>query len=227
MFGLDEGQSMSLVYLIALIALIIAFRFFGLWRPPRNTSGGRFERAMQDPQAPRSSQMQHLLLWVAIVLALAVVYAYRTPLLRFAAPVLQELDPSRAIEVTTSDGQTELVIARGMDGHFHVDARANGAETRFLIDTGASGTVLTTSDAKRSGIDTGALDFDRPVDTANGLAYYAAARLDTLEIGPWRLVDVPIGVMPDRALSTSLLGMDTINRFASVRIEGDRLMIVP
>ena len=226
MFGLDEDRSMSLVYLVALLALIIVFRFFGWRRPRQDTYGTSRNRTVHEPPE-RPATSQHLLLWVAIVLGLAVVYAYRTPLLRFAAPVLQELDPSRAIEVTTADGQTELVVARAGDGHFHIDAATNGAETRLLIDTGATGTVLTESDAKRSGIDTAELSYNRPVDTANGLAYYAVSRLDTLEIGPWRLVDIPVGIMPDHALRTSILGMETIDRFASVRIEGDRLVIVP
>jgi aspartyl protease family protein len=137
------------------------------------------------------------------------------------------LNPSGVIEDTNAEGQTELVISRGLDGHFHVDAAANGAEVRFLVDTGASGTVLTVSDAGRSGINTAALDFSRPVETANGTAYYAAARLESLDIGPWRLSDVPVGVMRDESLGTSLLGMSTIDRFASVRIEGDRMVLVP
>jgi predicted aspartyl protease len=33
--------------------------------------------------------------------------------------------------------------------------------------------------------------------------------------------------MRDESLGTSLLGMSTIDRFASVRIEGDRMVLVP
>jgi aspartyl protease family protein len=210
MFELDEDQTMGLVYLVALLALLLVF--------------GGFRRRSR---RRRGSRMGHLFTWALIAIALAAAYAYRAPLLRFAAPVLQELDPSRVVEVTNPEGETELVIARGPDGHFHLDAAVNGAPVRFLVDTGASGTVLTVADATRSGIDSGALEFNRPVQTANGTAHYARATLDSLEIGPWRLSDVPVGVMPDEALGISLLGMSTIDRFASWRIEGDRMVLVP
>jgi aspartyl protease family protein len=103
----------------------------------------------------------------------------------------------------------------------------NDIPIRFLVDTGASSTVLTLADAGRSGLDTAALEFDRPVQTANGMAFYARATLPSLEIGPFRLSAVPIGVMPADTLSISLLGMSTINRFSSWRVEGDRMVLVP
>lgn len=210
MLGLDEDGTMRLIYLVVLLAFVLGW--FSFRRGTRSIVG---------------FQVRHLAIWALIILGLVALYAYRAPLLSLAGPVLQELDPSRVVEVTNADGQTELVIARGMDGHFHLDAEANGAELRFLVDTGATGTVLTVSDAEESGIDTSSLDFNRPVETANGTAYYATGRLQSLEIGPWRLSDVAIGIMPDRQLGTSLLGMSTIDRFASVRIEGDRMVLVP
>jgi aspartyl protease family protein len=207
MFGLDDDQFVRLVYLVVLLLVIVGAMGFG-----RNRGGSR---------------LQHLAIWMLVLGGLVVAYAYRAPLMRIAAPVLQELDPSRVVQVTTADGARELVIARGADGHFHVDADANGVPVSFLVDTGASSTVLTLADAERSGIDVAALEFDRPVQTANGLAYYAPARIESLEIGPYRLSSVPVGVMPDSALGISLLGMSTIDRFASWRVEGDRMVLTP
>lgn len=210
MFGLDEDRTMRLLYLMVLLAFVLGGLGFGRrWR------------------GAGPMHVKQLIVWLAVAVGLAGIYTYRAPLLRIAAPILQELDPSRVVEVTNAQGGTELIIARGMDGHFYLDALANGVEVRFLVDTGASGTVLTVSNAERAGIDSSSLDFNRAIDTANGTAYFAAARLQTLEIGPWRLSDVAVGVMPDSALGTSLLGMSTIDRFASVRIEGDRLVLVP
>jgi aspartyl protease family protein len=104
---------------------------------------------------------------------------------------------------------------------------ANSAAVRFLVDTGASTTVLTQADAARAGIDVASLAFNQPVQTANGVAFYASAFLDTLTIGPDRLASVPVGVMPAQAMDTSLLGMNTINRFSGWRVEGDRMVLVP
>ncbi len=205
MFGFDDDQTLNLVYLLCLLVLVAGFAGW------RNVGGG----------------IRHLALWALIVIGLIAVYAYREPFLRFAAPVLQELDPSRVVEVVNADGARELVIRRGPDGHFHLDADVNGVPVRFMVDTGATSTVLTLPDAERSGVDTTALQFNRPVRTANGIAFYARAVLETLEIGPYRLSDVAVGVMPEEALDTSLLGMSTIDRFGGWRIEGGQMVLVP
>jgi aspartyl protease family protein len=207
MLDLNDDQLLRLIYLSVLLLVLVG------------GSVGLGRRA--------GSRLRDFAMWGLLGIALVVAYAYREPLMRFAAPVLRELDPSRVEVVAGADGAQELVVARGLDGHFHVEAEANGAPVRFLLDTGATATVLTLSDADRSGIDTGNLEFNRPVQTANGIAFYAPARLNTLEIGPFRLSSVAVGVMRDDALATSLLGMSTIDRFASWRIEGDRLVLVP
>jgi aspartyl protease family protein len=206
MFSLNDDQLLHLLYLVALLAFVIAFAG---WR--RNIGGG----------------FRHLGIWALIGLGLVALYAYRAPLQRFAAPVLHELDPRRVVEVVDADGASELVIRRGPDGHFHLDADVNGVPVRFLVDTGATSTVLTLADAERSGVDTRALEFDRPVRTANGIAFYARAVVGSLEIGPFRLSHVAVGVMPENALDTSLFGMSTIDRFGGWRVAGDEMVLVP
>lgn len=217
MFGLGEDQSMRLLYLVLLLVFLVVFGWG--WRRGRTNApiaryGGGFN-------------VRHLAIWALIVLGLVAAYAYRTPLLRLAGPVLQELDPSRVVEVTSADGTTELAIVRSGDGHFHIDAEANGTPVSFLVDTGASTTVLTLRDAERAGIDITSLQFNRPVTTANGIAFFASTELGSLEIGPYRLANVRVGIMPEGALETSLLGMNTINRFAGWRVDGDRMVLVP
>ena len=159
--------------------------------------------------------------------ALVALYAYRAPVLRLAAQVIQELAPSRVMEVTGAEGARELVVTRAGDGHFHLDGEANGASVRFLVDTGASTTALTFEDAAKSGVNVDALAFNRPVQTANGTTFYAGATLESLAIGPYRLTVVPVAVMPNGAMDTSLLGMSTIDRFSSWRIEGNKMVLVP
>lgn len=207
MFGLDDNDSARFVYLGVLLVLLLGSLAFG-----RNRGGMSF---------------RYLGLWLLIAVALVALYAYRAPVLRLAAPVIQELAPSRVVEVTSAAGERELVVTRGGDGHFRLDGEANGASVRFLVDTGASTTALTFEDAARSGVNVDALAFNRPVQTANGTTFYAGATLDSLAIGPYRLTSVPVAVMPNGAMDTSLLGMSTIDRFSSWRIEGDKMVLAP
>jgi aspartyl protease family protein len=207
MFGLNDTDTLRFVFLAVLLVLLVGS--IGLGR----TRG--------------AAKFRHLGIWILVAAALVIVYTYRGPVLDMAAPVLHELTPSHIVEVAGPNGEHQLVVRRSNDGHFKVDAEVNGVPVRFLIDTGATTTVLTAADAKRAGIDTSTLAFDRGVQTANGLAFFARTWLNSLTIGPYRLASVPVGVMPAGAMDTSLLGMSTINRFSSWRVEGDRMVLVP
>jgi aspartyl protease family protein len=207
MFGLNGDDTARLLYLTVLLVIVVGSVGLG-----RGRGAGKF---------------RYLGVWVLIAAALVVGYVYRAPVLDFAAPVLRELTPSRVVEVKNDTGDAELLVTRSDDGHFHLDAETNGARVRFLVDTGASTTVLTVPDARRAGIDVEGLAFNRPVQTANGVAYYASAWLNDLTIGPTHLGSVPVGVMPEGAMDTSLLGMSTLNRFSSWRVEGDKMVLVP
>src|SRR5215212_8292961 len=114
MFGLDTDQLMRLVYLVALLAFLVGW--------------GGYRRGWR-------KDMQHVGIWAIVALALVVVYAYRAPLLLFASPVLHELFPARVLETTNAEGKQELAILSSEDGHFRIDAKANGASVRFLVDT--------------------------------------------------------------------------------------------
>jgi aspartyl protease family protein len=207
MFGLNEDDSLRLVYLSVLLVMLIGSIGLGRTRA--------------------AAKFRYLGVWLLIAVGLVAIYAYRAPVLELAAPVLRELRPSRVVEAVGAEGERELVVRRASDGHFRVDADVNGVPVRFLIDTGASTTVLTQADARRVGIDPATLTFDRAVQTANGLAFFARAFLTSFSIGPYHLASVPVGVMPAGALDTSLLGMSTINRFSSWRIDGDQMVLVP
>jgi aspartyl protease family protein len=207
MFDFSDSQSVRIVYLSVLLVMLIGSIGLGRTR--------------------YAAKFRYLGIWFLIAVGLVVLYTYRAPVLDMAAPVLSELKPSHVMEVVGPAGQRELVVRRASDGHFKVDAEVNGVPVRFLIDTGATTTVLTTADAKRAGIDTATLAFDRAVQTANGLAFFARTWLTSLAIGPYRLATVPVGVMPANTMDTSLLGMSTINRFSSWRVEGDRMVLVP
>jgi aspartyl protease family protein len=207
LFGLTDEAFARLIYLVGLMILV---------------GGGLTAYRNRLPQA-----LKHVAIWVLIFAAVVTVYAYRGPLLRFAEPVLAELNPNRAVVVIDPNGVRTLTVARSFDGHFNIEANVDGTVIRFLVDTGATGTVLSERDAVRAGIAVDALAFNRPVQTANGLAFEAQTRVSRLEFGPFVLRNVGIGVLRNDQLQTSLLGMNVLSRFASLKLEGDRLILTP
>ncbi|SES96962.1 retropepsin-like aspartic protease family protein [Oceanicella actignis] len=155
------------------------------------------------------------LAWAAILLTLALLYALREPLIAALRPDLPA--PAEA---------GALTLRRGADGHFRIAAEVNGAPVTFLLDTGASGLVLTMRDARRAGLDVDALTWSGRARTANGVVRTAPVRIETLRIGPHVLRDVPAHVN-EGALFSSLMGMSVLSRFSKVSIEGDTLTLVP
>lgn len=164
---------------------------------------------------------RHAALWGAIVTVLILGVSYRAELAGVAQRVRMTLSPSYPV----ATGPRELVVTAGEGGHFLVVGKVNGERVRFLVDTGASDTVLSPADARRVGIDTAALRFDRPSETANGVGYGAAFQADSLSVGTITFKDVPI-MINQAPMSSSLLGMTFLRRLESFQVKDDRLYLV-
>lgn len=158
--------------------------------------------------------------WLALGALLVLGYGYRFELSRAWDRLAGELNPSSARVATPGT----LTLRQSEDGHFYVTARVNGATVRFLVDTGASTTVLDPDDARRAGIDPATLSYSQTFRTANGRVEGAPVRIQRLEIGPVRLGSVRASV--NRApLGTSLLGISTLDRFRGWRVEDGTLTL--
>lgn len=121
-----------------------------------------------------------------------------------------------------SDG--ELVLEAQRNGHFLLEARVDGRDVTFMVDTGASAVVLRPEDARRLGFYPGTLDYDVVFETANGRAHAAMVTLRELTIGELELADVPAAVV-QQPMPISLLGMTALSRLDSYRVEGERMIL--
>ncbi len=174
---------------------------------------------------PLSQTLRHLGFWIVIGVGLVGAYQYRFPIQDFASKVSLGLVPSRPHSSTGEDGALSVTLGKANSGHFEVDAQVNGKSTHFLIDTGASGVVLTAFDATNIGINIDDLSFIAPVSTANGSAMAAPVTLDQIVIGGIVRKNVNALVAQQGRLDQSLLGMDYLNTLSSFTVKQDEMLL--
>ncbi|MAO00597.1 TIGR02281 family clan AA aspartic protease [uncultured Roseovarius sp.] len=128
----------------------------------------------------------------------------------------------RPMQSVVSGDRIEL--PRAPDGHYYLTAEVSGVPVRFVVDTGASQIVLSQEDAERIGIDTKSLAYLGRAYTANGEVRTAPVRLENLVVGSVRHENLR-AVVNEGDMGQSLLGMDYLQRFASIEITGGRLIL--
>lgn len=163
--------------------------------------------------------------WVLIVLALIAGYQYRYELQDFASRVSAGLIPGSPLALGEQDGRATVTLEKALNGHFEARLSVNGVAIRAVVDTGASSTVLTATDARAAGIDPDGLRYTVPVGTANGITNAAGARVDEISIGTIARRDMPVLVAAPGALGQSLLGMNFISTLSGFDVRGDRMIL--
>jgi aspartyl protease family protein len=199
--GISPDDFASLTWKVVLI-VFLAGGVFAMFR-------GRLAQALRAA-----------LLWVAIVLLLAVGYAYRFDLRDVGERVLAELIPGYA-----RSKANVVELARGSAGGFPVRAQINGARIPMVLDTGASAVVLTQEAAKAAGLPLEVLTYNVNVDTANGRTRAALVTLDKLAIGGIVERSVPALIAQPGQLRVSLLGMSFLNRLEGWEVRGEKLVL--
>lgn len=126
--------------------------------------------------------------------------------------------------IASISGENQVTLGRAMDGHYYLTAQVNGTPVNFVVDTGATGIVLTHADAEAAGIDTDALAYVGRAMTANGEVLTAPVTLDSITVGPLRDTAVRATVNAGE-MDRSLLGMDYLQRFSSVQISGGKMVL--
>jgi aspartyl protease family protein len=206
--GLDEGTFASLLIGGALLTFIGTSLLAGY--------RGRIGQALK-----------HLTVWFVIVFGLVAGYTYKTEFTEIAHRITGELLPpgeGQTVEPRQA-GERAVRIRRRSDGHFVARIDINGSRVTMLVDTGASAVVLRAGDAREIGIDIDRLSYTVPVQTANGLTYSAAVRLNNVAIGPIVLDGVDALVARPGALKESLLGISFLRRLRSYEFSGDYLTL--
>lgn len=205
-FGINNDQFGEAVYLLPIAALLSVGILAG-------NRGGL------------ATVIRQLAIWLVIILGLVSLYLYRYDLQSFGDRLLGGLMPGRAVVVTTSAGEQEIVLHKSMSGHFEANVGIEGRTIHMLVDTGASSVVLANADATAIGIDTTNLRYTVPVMTANGRTAAAPVTLSEISIGPIVRRNIPALVAQDGQLGQSLLGMSFLSTLGSLQMQTDELRL--
>ena len=116
-------------------------------------------------------------------------------------------------------------IKGGQGGHYFTKAYINNQSVSVLVDTGASTVALSFQDADRVGLKPRFLNYNVQVGTANGTVKAARVKLDKVEIDGVRVDNVDAMVLPDGALSGTLLGMSFLSKLSSFSSENGTLTL--
>lgn len=106
-----------------------------------------------------------------------------------------------------------------VDGHYYMIGTISGQDIIFLVDTGATSTVLSYEDAERIGLNPSEMPAAGYAETAVGSFSYAETILPEFIVGHIVTHDKKVCVNPNSGcVSFSIMGMDMISSFSSIEI---------
>jgi aspartyl protease family protein len=173
--------------------------------------------ALMSRREPVAKMLTMALAWVAIFAGGFILFTFRDNL----GWVAQRLK-SEAVGTPVTQGK-ETRIPMAIDGHFWVDARLNGHDVRFLVDSGATTTTIDRNTAKVAGIEISPRR-DQYVRTGNGVIRVASGRADELAIGGITRRDIALEVADNDDLN--VLGMNYLSSLSRWGVEGRWLVLV-
>ncbi len=157
-------------------------------------------------------KFKNLAIWLVIILVVALLYNNRFLFKNFV--------PYQAYDT----GNNELKITKSNDNHFYIAINIDNKKVLFLIDTGATTTTLTLNDAKKLGIDIDRLNFNIPLNTANGVSFGASTEVYNIKIGDFTIDSMWVIVSKDLD-EKSLLGMNFLNKLNGYDIRQDKMTL--
>lgn len=199
----DRERQMDFVYLVILLAAMSGGFLLRLRRAPGTTLG-------------------QIGLWVVIFAGLMTLYSFRGDFAAIGDRFRETVSPLAG----RAESGGGISFPADADGHYRLQATIDGIETLFLVDTGATGIVLSPAAAKALGYDLETLPFGGMMRSANGLVRVAPIRIAELRIGSIAMRDLPAAVN-SAPMPVSLLGMEFLSRLKSWRAEQGRLILEP
>lgn len=166
-----------------------------------------------------------ILAFIISACVVLLVWTYRVPIAsKFYASELAST--SKAAESKSSYG-TEMVLMADRSGHYFLDAEVDRENITFMIDTGASTTVLSYDDAEALGYNMRRMKPDVQVSTGGGMVEMVRVNLSSIEAGQIRVHNIEALIAPDNSMKQSVLGMNFLRSLRSYSVESGKMTLVP
>jgi aspartyl protease family protein len=166
---------------------------------------------------PIAKLITMVMAWIVIFAAGFVLFTFRDDFGYLAQRLKAE-----AIGTPVSEGQ-ETRIPMAIDGHFWVNAKLNGRDVKFLVDSGATMTTIDRDTAKETDVEVSPRR-DEFVRTGNGIIRVSSGRADELSVGGIVRHDVGLQVADNDDLN--VLGMNYLSTLKRWGVEGRWLILV-
>jgi clan AA aspartic protease (TIGR02281 family) len=142
------------------------------------------------------------------------------------APIMQAVasDSVMTDADTRPPANDDIILDRQSDGHFYTTARTDGADIRFLVDTGASAIALTGEDASAIGLSWNEEELQKVGRGVSGDVFGKPVLLDRVQIGDLIVSNVQAAIIPE-GLDVSLLGQSFLSKVGTVNITGDKMTL--
>jgi aspartyl protease family protein len=155
--------------------------------------------------------------WIAIFAVFFVLFAFRSELSGIGERLRAEATGNPIVQ------GKEVRIPISDDGHFWVDAKLNDHDVRFMVDSGASITTVSSDEAKAAGMTIGTEK--AVVSTANGPTLVTKGWASRLQVGTIDKRDFSVDISDQEGVN--LLGMNFLSSLRSWRVDGNYLVLVP
>jgi aspartyl protease family protein len=166
---------------------------------------------------PAAKLFTMALSWIAIFGAGFVLFTFRDNL----SWVGQRLK-AEAVGTPVQQGR-ETRIPMAIDGHFWINAKLNGRDVKFLVDSGATTTTIGRDTAKATNVEISSRR-DLYVRTGNGVIRVASGQANELVIGSIKRNDVALEIADNDDLN--VLGMNYLSSLSRWGVEGRWLVLV-
>ncbi len=175
----------------------------------------------------KTNYFKYAVLWAVIILVCVFLYSvkrdfstnYDFSKFSIKDTIMAELRPSAPIDKGDS-----IEILQSDDSHYYLEAKVNGQNIRFLIDTGATYNVLGINYLKSMNYNLNTLDYIFSAKTGGGTVQLAYASLPTT-IMSHDLGYMSYMITKEDSPQIAILGMNFLKKFQGFRVERERMIL--